>query len=155
MRFFIILIRSGSVQAASRKEQDILEHWRRLESICNCEVTHLRHVGAFILSYDNKDHTPADTLNLGIENGIAVEDRVISTMGGSVRPILTNYHPKLTNGMPDDPFFRYQWPLKHLGNGADINAVLMCGAKQVGGASCGQCVCCWLMARMPALWPLG
>ena len=105
------------------KEQDILKHGQKLESICNCEVTHLRQVGAFILSYDHKDHTSADILNLGIENGIAVEDRVISTMGGSVRPILTNYHPKLTNGMPDDPFFRYQWPLKHLGNGADINAV--------------------------------
>jgi len=49
------------------KEQDILKHGQKLESICNCEVTHLRQVGAFILSYDHKDHTSADILNLGIE----------------------------------------------------------------------------------------
>ena len=105
------------------KGQDILKHQRRLESICNCEVTHLRHVGAFILSYDHKDHTPADALNLGIENGIAVEDRVISTMGGAARLVTTNYPPNIRNFMLDDPFFRNQWPLKNLENGADINAV--------------------------------
>ena len=90
------------------KGQDILKHQRRLESICNCEVTHLRHVGAFILSYDHKDHTPADALNLGIENGIAVEDRVISTLGGSVRPVITNHPPNLTNDIPDDPLVRFE-----------------------------------------------
>ena len=105
------------------KEQDILNHGRRLESDCNCEVTHLRQVGAFILSYDHKDHTPAVTLSLEIENVIAVEDIFLSIMGDAVRPAITSYPEKLTNGMPDDPLFRYQWPLQHLGNDADINAV--------------------------------
>merc|ERR1711963_1140918 len=87
-----------------------MKEQQRLETVCRCQVKHLPHVGAFILSYDSKDHIPLESLELDNDKVFGVMDEVVTISTDNVEVI------------PNDAYFSYQWPLANLENDADINA---------------------------------
>ena len=102
-----------SYRKRNMNEVDILREKIRLQKKCHCHVKHLPRVGAFILSYPHKNHVAADSLEVNIENGIALEDKVISVLDEDIK----------LEEIPEDLFFNQQWALNNLENKADINAL--------------------------------
>lgn len=94
-------------------EGEVSEVLQKIKTKCNCQVKHLQRVGAFILTYDHTNHSAAASLELDIENWVAIDDRVISILDDDIK----------LNETPRDPLFNKQWALDHSGNDADINAV--------------------------------
>ena len=102
----------------------------RLRQDCQCEVAHLPHIGAFTLTYTNRIHTQAATLETldGVTG--AAEDDVItipepvdeSSMDAVFSTLSTDTRVLGNLQVPNDPGFRNQYALAQLSNNADINA---------------------------------
>jgi subtilisin family serine protease len=104
---------------------DIEKEYKRLELDCECEVEHLKNVGAFILSYTSTTHSTAKSLKLDTNREIGVEDEVVTIFDTNLNDEHEEYkedaESRRKEVTPRDPLFKSQWPLKNIGNGADIN----------------------------------
>lgn len=68
-----------SYKKDSLSDERIKHLKNQLRKDCNCDVRHLSHVGAFILTYRSRSHTLAKNLNLGVFGLAACEDGIVTT----------------------------------------------------------------------------
>ena len=101
-----------SYQKSKMSEKGIMEEFSRIKRECQCRVQHLPFVGAFILTYQNKNEFSSNLLSVNRAKEVMVEDEIVGIFGDSLQSTRT----------PNDPSFHTQWPLANLPNGADINA---------------------------------
>ena len=68
-----------SYKKDSLSDKRIKQLKNQLRKDCNCDVQHLPHVGAFILTYRSRSHTLAKDLNLEAFGLAACEDGIVTT----------------------------------------------------------------------------